>query len=261
MPIVKCDNFIEVYRNKARSKNINELSGRPGRPDLTQFVSQSILLEVDIKQADVLVDIGCGDGSLLKIAAPKIFSGIGILPTEEEVGRVRKNLVSASSKIRIQKGLVQQTKLDSAVADKIVCNGVIILLVEPEVNIALRELVRIAKPGAVVFIGEVPQVNEFEGKTYGNSIILWLWWVLRKQGVSAFIQCLGQTFKSFVSSEPFIIAPKPHFYERREQFIERAEKCGLSLKSSFYHQEGTRDNHVASSKTRLDYVFTVVKNQ
>ena len=118
MPIVKCDNFIDVYRHKAGSKDINDLSGRTGRPDLTQFVSRQIVAELHLEKTDVLVDIGCGDGTLLRLAAETVGAGIGILPTEEEVNRVRAELGSIPT-IQIQQGLVQHTSLDAAVADKV----------------------------------------------------------------------------------------------------------------------------------------------
>ena len=43
MPIIKCETYVDVYRSKASSKDINELSGRTGRPDLTDFISQQII--------------------------------------------------------------------------------------------------------------------------------------------------------------------------------------------------------------------------
>jgi hypothetical protein len=43
MAIHKAANLIEVYRAKAKSKDINELTGRIGRPDLTRFVTKNII--------------------------------------------------------------------------------------------------------------------------------------------------------------------------------------------------------------------------
>jgi ubiquinone/menaquinone biosynthesis C-methylase UbiE len=70
---------------------------------------------------------------------------------------------------------------------------------------ALREIARITKPSGHVFIGEVPYVNEHEGKKYGDSISLWLWWVLRNQGLAQFFTRLKQTFVALFYKEPDLV--------------------------------------------------------
>ena len=89
---------------------------------MTQFVSQQILEQLRIKETDVLVDIGCGDGTLLKLASGSMYSGICILPTNEEAERVRADVGASSPKIQVRQGLVQRTDLEAAIADKVVCN-------------------------------------------------------------------------------------------------------------------------------------------
>ena len=66
MPIIKAADFIEVYRAKASASDINELSGRTGRPDLTKFVNSQILPLLQLSSDDTLVDIGCGTGGYLR---------------------------------------------------------------------------------------------------------------------------------------------------------------------------------------------------
>ncbi len=255
MPIVKCENFIQVYKQKARAMDINELSGRSGRPDLTLYVSQNILSAMNIRQNDVLVDIGCGDGTLLKLAAKTNCTAIGILPTDEEFERVSSALRGAFPEIKILKGLAQATNLDSQTATKVVCNGVFIILPENDVDMALKEIARICKPKALVFIGEIPFKNEFEGKNYGDSILLWLWWVLRKRGLKAFLSQSIFTLKCIFTSEPLIIAPKKHYYAAPDDFIARAAKYGLELKEKYAHREKTTAGKEIESNSRYDYVF------
>jgi cyclopropane fatty-acyl-phospholipid synthase-like methyltransferase len=255
MPIIKCQSAIEAYRQRARAKDIHELSGRSGRPDLTRFVSEQILRQLRLDETDVLVDLGCGDGTLLKLVSGTVASSIGLLPTAEEVARVRADVVASSSRIDVRRGLVQRTDLETAMADKIVCNGVILLLVEQEVDAALREIARVSKPGALIFLGEVPTKNEFEGKSYGDSIIRWLWWVLTNEGVSAFVRRLRQVLRALSSDELFIIYPKTCFHEPRDKFVERAKRAGLTLEASFPHLERHDGNRVQESRTRVDYLF------
>jgi SAM-dependent methyltransferase len=218
-------------------------------------VSEEILRQIDVQKTDVLVDIGCGDGTLLKLAAGSLGNGIGIVPTAEESERVRSELRNAAPKIKVRQGLVQKTDLEEAVADKIVCNGVILLLAENEVDEALREIVRVSKPNALVFIGEVPTKNEFGDRTYGDSVIGWLWWVLTREGVSAFLRRWRQVLRAIFAGELFIIFPKTHFHEPADRFIERAKRAGLVLEASFPHSQANRGDEVQTSEARLDYLF------
>ncbi len=99
MTIYKPKSYIEAYRLKAKSKDINELTGRSGRTDLTKFIVNQILSKIKLNPDTVLVDIGCGDGMLLQKANQRgIDANIGklegILPTEEEVTRVKEYLLN-----------------------------------------------------------------------------------------------------------------------------------------------------------------------
>jgi len=64
---------VDVYRHKAKSTDLNELSGRTGRPDVTQYVAKKILEDIDLRPGMRLVDPGCGDASSLKEAAATIW--------------------------------------------------------------------------------------------------------------------------------------------------------------------------------------------
>jgi SAM-dependent methyltransferase len=257
MPVVKCRDFIEVYRQKALSGGIDNLSGRTARPDLTRFISEEILRAIEPRPTDVLVDVGCGDGSLLTLASEHLSSAIGILPTEEEVERVRGHLGDAFPAVRVQQGLAQRTNLDSGIADAVVCNGVFPLLPEAEIDAALRELARLGKPGAPVFVGEVPFLDEFAGRDYGDSVTGWLWWTLKRQGVSAFLLRTRQVLAALRSRDPFVIAPKRHFNESEARFAARAARLGLTLQWSHRHRERTAEGATADSPSRIDYLFRV----
>lgn len=258
MSLVRCQNYIEVYRQKAKSKQINELSGRTGRPDLTLSVNQHILQTLGTAPHEVIVDIGCGDGTLLRLAAPHIRSGIGILPTPEEVTRLRQELGNSWANLNIQQGIATDTGLPANSADKIICNGVILLLESSQVDATLQEIVRLAKTGAPVWLGEIPEANEFIAKPYGDSIWRWLLWVLRHQGTRAFYQRCKQTLIGLCSAEPFIISPKTLFYETEPCFIRRAQNFGLEWHNSQRHQE-IAPNGTLQSTGRMDYLFYVRK--
>jgi hypothetical protein len=120
---------------------------------------------------------------------------------------------------------------------------------------ALEELARISKPRGLVYIGEVPCLNEFEGKQYGDSIAAWLFWVLRNQGIAEFMARLRQTILALSSREPLLIYPKAHFFSEPDKFVEKATSHGLTLKTHFRHREITSTGDEFDSESRWDYLF------
>lgn len=261
MTIHKPTNFIEAYRAKALSKDINELTGRTGRPDLTRFVIHQMVSNISFKADSIVVDIGCGDGLFLQKAVENGVDGfkgrlIGILPTKEEVCRVREHLLNTSNKlISIESGLLDNTNLPGEFADVVVSNGTFCFLQNEEnVNDALLEIKRIAKSGGVVFIGELPDSDEMAGRNYGGSITAWLFWVLKNQGANQFIVRLKQTLIGLFGGEPFVISPKNILFMRPHEFIKLLESNGFKMLKYYKHKEIDSEGKVYDSATRWDYL-------
>jgi SAM-dependent methyltransferase len=254
MPIIKIDSRIEEYRERAKSKDLNELSGRTNRKDLTDFICLNILKALELESSDIILDIGCGDGTLLLKASPYIHSGFGVLPTSEEVYRVQKVFADIPN-IEVRAGIAQKTVFFDHSFDKIVCNGVLLFLEEDEIVKALKEIKRIAKKGSLIFIGEIPRKDEFRGRNYGNSISRWLLWVLKHQGFKEFSQRFKQVLRASFSDEPFIIFPKKHYYAKPDRFIKLAEYCGLQLIKSFKHRTMSISGEVFNCPSRQNYIF------
>lgn len=265
MNIHRPKDHVEVYRIKASAADSHEMSGRTGRPDLTAFVSRQISRALDMRAEQTLVDVGCGDGSLLRLVAreagpfaPQALTGV--LPTAEEVKRLQQELGADWPQLRILQGLATSIPLPDGVADKVVLNGVLLLLGdEQEVLICLRELHRVCKPGGHVFLGEVPDVDELAQRPYRDSIAAWLWWVLRTQGVMAFFQRSRQVLLSiFGATNPFIIVPKRLFASPPERMRELLERVGFVGVDVARHMELQSDGEVKPSPTRWNYTMRKV---
>jgi ubiquinone/menaquinone biosynthesis C-methylase UbiE len=264
MTVHKTKSLVETYRAKAMAKDINELTGRTGRADLTQFVISQIASKVPVNANSILVDIGCGDGLLLLKSADNGLNGfegrlIGILPTTEEVSRVRDHLLktnNSSHLISIELGMAEKTSLPDNYCDILVCNSVLHgggQNIE-NVQLSLREFYRITKPGGKIFIGEMPETNELEGKDYGSSIISWLVWVLKNEGFKSFWIRFKQTVPTFFSSEPFVIAPKNMFFMSPARFTELLNRYGVEVTEHYRHKEIDSNGIICDSKTRWNYI-------
>ena len=254
MSIVRVQSKIDKYRVLAKSKDLHALSGREDRKDITEFISEHIYETLSIGDGDLLADIGCGDGTFLSKLIDKKVTAIGILPTIEEVQRVQEKF-SCFAHVNIKQGLSVETGLQCASVDRVVCNGVLIALSSSdEVKNSLREISRISKPGAQIYIGELPFRNEMEGKNYGNSISKWLFWVWKKQGTLAFFKRSTEVLRAIFSEKPFIIADKKHFFVEEDVFIEWALAYGFKL-ISCERSKTLINNQGCDSTSRNDYLF------
>jgi len=265
MTIIKTSSPIEAYRARAKANDINELNGRTGRPDLTDYVAQQIFMNIPFKKNTILVDVGCGSGSLLlKLFENRTnnFKGkiIGILPTTEEVLRVKSHLINIlkrTSIISIQKATIEKIKLPNNYTNIIVCNSVFNVsgLTIKKINLGLSEFVRISKKNGTIFIGELPDQDENMNKKYGDSILGWLYWVLRNQGSSEFLKRFKQIFLSIFTNEHFIIVPKNNsFFINPKRFQQLLRKHGIKIKKKYRHKEIDSNGNVYISKSRWNYI-------
>ena len=270
MAIIKTSNLVETYKAKAKSKDINELTGRTGRPDLTKFVINQMIKNIKVVENSTLIDIGCGDGMFLQMAAANginSFIGrlVGILPTIEEVIRVRTYLATHKDTnnniISIEYGLAEKTSLPNEFADIVVCNGVLHGGGQTIGNVkaALNEFNRILKIEATLFIGEMPDIDELAGKNYGDSITSWLLWVLKNQGIKQFWIRLKQTATGIIGKEPFVIAPKNMFFMPPNRFIQLLSEFGFEVKQHYKHREIDMNGIESDSKTRWNYIAVKTK--
>ncbi len=258
MVIFKAKNRIDEYKLKALSNDINELSGRTGREDLTAFVNEKILEKIKDGKGR-FVDLGCGDAILLKLASKnqRFNELIGILPNKEEVDRVSIDLQKNHlfNKITILQGLSDKTILDSNSCNVIIINGVILLLDNIQhLRRTIQEINRIAAKDAIIYLGEVPFVNEGESKKYGDSIIKWLIHVLLNDGILEFIIRFKQVLTALISKEPFIISKKEVLFIEEKEFIKLLNEYGLKVQTAFIHREVSKEGKEFNSQSRMNYI-------
>ena len=203
LSIIKAKSFLHEYKIRAKDKDINSLSGRQGRADLTYFVNVNIFNSLNIQENETILDIGCGDLTFFKIIE-KNFNNCtleGILPTSEEIEKVNKEIKfkEYKNKTQISKAFSFKLPFCDNKFDKVVINGVLILLSKEEVDETLNEISRVSKNNATIYIGELPFVDEFKDKSYGNSIIKWLFYGLKNRGFRYFFNSLKTVFISLFS--------------------------------------------------------------
>lgn len=145
--ITRSTDYVEYCRETARRlRNIQDLAPRgKNKEALTRRVKERIVREVALTADDDLIDIGCGDGTLLLPAKNAgVHSATGFHATEEEAAIVRKLGVDA------RQGFTDSLPLPDQSASVVVCNNVLLIVPRETIPASLLEFYRIAKPGARV---------------------------------------------------------------------------------------------------------------
>jgi ubiquinone/menaquinone biosynthesis C-methylase UbiE len=242
--ITRSDDYIEYCRETAKhARDLHDLAlrGRHNK-DLTRVIHQRIVEAVELGPGDTLVDIGCGDGTLLRMAGQLgVRSAIGLLATEEEVELVRRTGVD------VRVGLTDQLPLADVSASVVVCNSVLLVVPREKIPASLSEIRRIAKPDARVFIGEVPFIGladptpEFESR---GELLRHLY---NKQGFRAWLGMVRRMAWWQITGKPAVIRPgtAQSFFAQPEEFSAMASTAGLETLRHWQHDHpNTRNNYL-----------------
>lgn len=242
--IVRSDDYVEYCRENAkRVRKLHDLAFR-GRNDeeVTRLVHERIAAAVELGPDDDLVDIGCGDGTMLQMAKRLgARSALGLLATEEEVALVRR------TGLDVRQGLSDQLPLPDASASVVVCNNVLLVVPRERIPPTLAEICRITKRGGRVFIGEVPFVYLPDPTPHFSSRSELLGHLYRSQGLRAWFGMLRRMAWWQLTGQPAVILPgtAQSFFAPPEEFIAMVAAAGLEHVRYWQHDHpDTRNNYL-----------------
>lgn len=128
------DDYVEYCREtarRARDPHDLALRGRDNK-DVTRRIHQEIADATGLCAADDLVDVGCGEGTMLRLAQEAgAHSALGLLATDEEVAVVRR------CGLNVRQGLTDQLPLPDQCASIVVCNSVLLVVPRHKVPASL----------------------------------------------------------------------------------------------------------------------------
>jgi len=236
MMISRSEDYVEYCRETARNlRDVQDLALRGNhKQEITRRIQERILQEIELCPADDIVDIGCGDGTLLQMAQARgLRSAIGLLATEEEAAIVRR------LGLQVQQGFTDQLPLSDESASVVICNNVLLVVPREKIPASLREMYRVAKPEARVFIGEIPlepgPAPEPEFESAGATLV----YLYRTHGVRTCLGMLRRMMYWKLTGQPMIIrgGSTITFYAQPQEFIAMAETAGLRILRSWPHQD------------------------
>jgi len=234
--ITRSADYIEYCRDTARRlRNIQDLALRgKNKEALTRRVQERILREVALTTDDDLLDIGCGDGTLLLLAKNiGVNSAIGLHATEEEAAIVRCLGVDA------RQGFTHSLPLCDECASVVVCNNVLLIVPREKVPASLREIWRVAKPGARILIGEIPFEPGPPPEPEFATVRETLTYLYRAYGLRTFLGMLRRMIYWKVTGRPMTIhyGSQVSFYAQPDELIAMARSTGLEFVRRWQHED------------------------
>lgn len=224
----RSDDYVEYCRETAkRARDPHDLALR-GRhkKEVTKRVHEQIAEAVDLHPGDDLVDIGCGDGTMLRIAGGAgAKSAVGLLATEEEVAVLRR------VGLNTQQGLTNQLPLPDACASVVVCNNVLLVVPREEIPASLGEIHRISRPGARIFLGEIPGAEQQDPTPQFTTRQELLSHLYRTYGFRTWFGMVRRMAYRQLTGQPPVInsGTAISFWAAPEEFVAMAQAAGLQL--------------------------------
>ena len=190
-----------------------------------------------------LLDVGPGDGTLFRLVAGRIRRCCGVDPSQHAVEKLRGSFQGASN-VEFAVGSMESIPHPDASFDIVVINSV--LQMQPSVSAverSLRELVRVCRPGGLVFVGELPFRSEFD-----RGVLFHLGRKLREFGARNLLRTLYHVYaRPLLRREPLVVYPASNLHVPQAEFEAICRALGLSCECR-RHQELRRP-----SSTRNDY--------
>lgn len=240
--ITRSEDYVEYCREVAQHlRDVEDLALRgKGKGEITRRVNARIIREVDLSPDDQLVDIGCGDGTLLRLAHESgVSNAVGLLATEEEVAVVRRR------GLQVRQGFTHRLPIADASASVVVCNNVLLIVQRDRILDSLREMERIAKPQARIYVGEIPFVPGPDPEPEFGSVWETLGYLYREHSLRAALGMLRRIITLRRKGKPIVIrgGAAVSFYAEPAEVIAMAEAAGLELVRHWPHDwpEGRRN--------------------
>jgi SAM-dependent methyltransferase len=134
-----------------------ELQKLPDDAVVNSFGCGNPLAFTDVKPGDVVLDLGCGAGIDLLLAARKVGpSGraVGVDMTDEMIARANKAIQAAGlPNVEVRQGLIEDLPVEPESVDWVISNCVINL--SPEKDRVFTEIARVLKRGGQMLVSDV----------------------------------------------------------------------------------------------------------
>ncbi len=134
-----------------------ELASLPPEAVVNSFGCGNPLAYSEVREGEVVLDLGSGAGIDLVIAAKKVGPtgrAIGVDMTDEMIEKARQVIAASGlSNIEVRKGLIESLPVEASSVDWVISNCVINL--SPEKEKVFAEISRVLRPGGRMIVSDV----------------------------------------------------------------------------------------------------------
>jgi len=142
---------------KLAGYDAEQLEALPADAVVNSFGCGNPLAFSEVKEGDVEVDLGCGAGIDLLIAAKKVGATgkvIGVDMTDQMIAKANENIAAAGlTNVEIRKGLIEDLPVEAGSVDWVISNCVINL--SPDKAKVFAEIARVLKPGGHMLVSDI----------------------------------------------------------------------------------------------------------
>lgn len=134
-----------------------DVAALPAETAVNSFGCGNPLAFGDVREGDVVLDLGCGAGIDVLLAARKVGPtghAVGVDMTDEMIAKARTAIAEAGlTNAEVRKGLIEELPVETATVDWVISNCVINL--SPEKSRVFAEIARVLKAGGRVLVTDV----------------------------------------------------------------------------------------------------------
>tara|TARA_R110002074_G_scaffold392501_2_gene578065 strand:+ start:160 stop:933 length:774 start_codon:yes stop_codon:yes gene_type:complete len=235
-------NWAHVYRELATKDDIHAITQREDA-DKTDRIMNSVIGRLPASRS--ILDIGCGDGRLLRDMDAEVR--VGTVISEEEVARLRVFHEGKS----IEFVVADIETLDLGRTFDLICT--IAILSHLPSKKAVRRALRAIRSASVVdghlYVGVLPQIEATPKRHH--STLRAIGFVRRTCGIKVTLGFICHLWKRRHRMGYYEAPRLPQFAARADAFVALADECGFELVEQWNCANfGTDDD-----RQRMDYLF------
>jgi len=213
--------------------------------ETTRRKLEAVVRQLPWTQASEVLDVGPGDGALFRLIATRVRRCCGVDPSESAISRLRRSFQDASN-VAFAVGSADSIPHPDASFDIVVINSVLQMLPSTSaVRSSLVELVRVCRPGGLIFVGELPFRNELN-----RGALVRLARKLHEFGARNLLRTLYHVYaKPLLRGEPVVVYPASNLHIPRQELEAICGELGLDVECRRHHELRR------PSSTRNDYLL------
>lgn len=134
-----------------------ELAALPQEAIVNSFGCGNPLAFLEVKQGEVVLDLGCGAGIDLILAARRVGESgrvIGVDMTDAMIAKAKENIAEANLKnVEVRKGFIENLPVADGEVDWVISNCVINL--SPQKDKVFKEIARVLRIGGKMMVSDI----------------------------------------------------------------------------------------------------------